>query len=83
MMTRLTRLAAGSAANALPYSSDGQTIAAIDHRRAYGREMRQRAVLAIDAELIGAVRARVLPHRPHDVRDVRVVGKPLVAAARS
>ena len=45
-----------------------QPIAAIDHRRADGRELRQRAVRAIDAGLIGAVGARIRPHRPDDVQ---------------
>ena len=59
----------------------GQTVAAVDLRPADRREAVERAIGAIDAELIRAVGARIGPHRPDDVDLVGFVAQGFVAAA--
>ena len=57
-----------------------QPIATEHERRADGGEPVERSVFAANAELIGAIRARSRPRRPHDVDGVFGISQRLVAA---
>ena len=59
----------------------GKTIAAIDHRRAHRRELREGAVGTVDAFLIRAVGAWIRTDWPHHID--RLVAELFVAATRA